>query len=115
MVIALPLISIIAALCVLPGWILAKRRRLWSAWILALPFLGIGLWGALAMLGLGSQSLGNVVEVLIVAAAAVVTSYLVFVVIGRLNYSVASGTAIAYIVVAAVAVCLRLFMPVFPE
>jgi hypothetical protein len=115
MVVALPLISIVATLCVLPGWIWAKRHRPWSGWVLALPFLGIGFWGVLAMLGLGSQSLGNVVEVLIIAASAVVISYLVFVLIGRLNFSVARGTAIAYIAVAVVAACLRLFMPVLPE
>lgn len=112
---ALLLVSIIAALLVLPGWMLAKRYRPWSGRILALPFLGVGLWGALVMLGLGSQSLGNIVEVLIVATSTVVISYLVFFMFSHSNFSVARGTAIAYIVVAVVAVCLRLFMPVLQE
>ena len=109
------LISFLSALLILPGWILSTRRRFWSGWIFALPSAGVGFWLALAMLGLGAQGLGNVVEAFVVMASAVVVSYLMFFVFVRFHFTEARSMAIAYIAVAIIALCLRMFMPVRPE
>jgi hypothetical protein len=115
MIVAFPLMSLLAALLIVPGWVWAKPHRPWSGWIFALPFAGVGLWVVLAVLGLGSQSSGNIVETLIVVVSAVIASYSLLFLSRRFNFTQAKGTAIAYAAVLAIVLFLRLFMPALSE
>lgn len=54
-----------------PGWSRADQRLRQGATVLFLPLMGIALWCALVWLGLGAQSLGNLVELYFVCALAV--------------------------------------------
>jgi hypothetical protein len=66
----------LAILLILPGWLWFRRKRPQSAWLLALPVFGVGLWLALTLAGVGAQSLSNIVESLAIAATAVVVAYI---------------------------------------
>jgi hypothetical protein len=109
------LVGLLADVLILPGWIWVRRRQPWSRWIFALPFMGVALWFAIVALGLGAQSFANIVEALIVAASAVVTSYLVFLLAALSHFTVSRSTFMAFIVVTLVVVCLRVLMPNLPE
>ncbi|MBE1159102.1 hypothetical protein [Dyella acidiphila] len=107
-------VSVLAIVLIMPGWLWCGRKRHQTMWLLALPPLGIGLWAALAKLGVGAQSLGNIVEALVIAAVAVLMAYVKFLLLDRAGFS-RSGVIAAYVVVAVVTVGLRLFMPSMPE
>jgi hypothetical protein len=108
-------LAALAILLILPGWLWFRRKRPQSAWLLALPVLGIGLWVALTLAGVGAQSLSNIVESIGIAATAVLVAYIKFLVLDRSSVLRSRGTAIAFSIVALVTVALRLFMPVLPE
>jgi ABC-type multidrug transport system permease subunit len=87
------IVSAVAALLILPGWLRARKWHPQSLWLFCLPLAGITFWMFLTLLRIGAQSLSNVIEIFSVAAAAIV----------------------AVIIVAVVTLGLRLFMPVLPE
>lgn len=115
MIVMALVVSFLAMLLIVPGWLWVRRTRPQTSWLLALPFIGMALWLALAALGVGAQSLSNVIELLVLAAAAVVFSYLNFFVFDRSTTLGGKNTIVTFLLVGLVALCLRLFMPVIPE
>ena len=108
-------LTIAVILLVFPGWLWFRRRRQQSIWLLVLPVFGIGLGGALTAAGVGAQSLSNLSESFVVAAASIAAAYVRLLVLDRFHALSSYGNAIVFFVVALVAVGLRLFMPVLPE
>jgi hypothetical protein len=108
-------VSLVATALILPGWLWAKRQKPQSPWLLLLPVSGVGFWFVLAMLRIGPQSLSNLIEIPIVAIVAVVVVYLKIFAIDKQLKIPAFGEAIPYVVVASVALGLRLLMPLLPE
>ena len=106
--------SLLAALLIVPGWLLFRRRRHQTVWLFVLPPFAIGLWSILATFGIGPQSMGNFVELLVVSMAAILAAYLKMFLLDKFGMQ-KYGNLIAYMAVATVALGLRLFMPVFPE
>ena len=115
MVVSLAALTILAVLVILPGWLWFRRRNIQSAWLLALPIFGIGLWLVLVAAGLGAQSLANLVEVPVIAVVAAIAAYAKFLVFDRSTVLYSRGTFIAFVVVAVATFGLRLFMPALPE
>lgn len=107
-------VSLLAVLLIIPGWLWCRRKHQQTAWTLALPPIGIGLWAVLTDLGVGSQSLGNIVEVFVIAALAVLTAYVKFLLLDKVGLS-RFGVVAAYVVVGVLTVGLRLFMPSISE
>ena len=108
-------LSLLAVLLILPGWLWFRRKQPQSPWLLALPIFGIALWVALTMGGVGPQSLSNIVESFGVAATAVAVTYVKFLALDRSPALHSRGTAIAFGVVALVTFGFRLLMPSLPE
>jgi len=100
---------------ILPGWLWFRRKRKQSVWLLALPVFGVGLWLALALAGVGAQSLSNIIELFYIAVIAVVVAYVKFLAFDRMSALQARGTAIAFAAIALTTIGLRLFMPLLPE
>jgi len=78
MIVMLVVVSLLATLLILPGRLWLRRTRSQTSWLLALPFVSMTLWVAPAALGVGAQSLSNVIELLVVAASAIIFSYFNF-------------------------------------
>ena len=115
MIVLLTALPVFAILLILPGWLGFRRKRQQSIWLLVLPVFGIGLWVALIAAGVGAQSLSNLSESFVVVATAIAIAYVKLIVLDRLPVLSSRGNAIAFFVVALVAVGLRLFMPALPE
>jgi hypothetical protein len=107
-----PFLALVPGLITLPGWLWARRRRPQSVWLLFLAVPGLVTWIALAWAGVGSQSLGNVVELFAVAAAAIAAGYAKFILFDRWTRS---AGVVALVAVVVLTVVLRLLMPVVPE
>lgn len=60
-VIILAAVLLSSALC-LPAWWFSRRRGYFYAWETMLPSVPVLLWILLTYLGIGPQSLGNIVE-----------------------------------------------------
>lgn len=99
-----------------PAWLYARRRRAGTTPpILVLGAPAIVVWVLLTMLGVGAQSLSNLVETLMLAALSVVLCYGQVFLLDRLLPSprrTSLGLAAGLILVG---VLLRLFMPLLPE
>jgi hypothetical protein len=109
------LVIVVAGLLILPGWLWARRRSSQSGWLLLLPLPGVAVWVALTAVGIGAQSLANVIEIFAVAGAAVIAAYLKFLVLDRrFQGPYVSGLA-ALVGVVVVTMALRLLMPSLPE
>lgn len=115
MVALFAVLSTLAILLILPAWMWFRRERPQSAWLLALPVFGLGLWLALTAAGVGAQSLSNIVEALGIAVVAVAVAHAKFLVFDRSPALRSRGTVVAFAVVALVTLALRLFMPQLPE
>jgi hypothetical protein len=115
MVLLFAVLSLLAILLILPGWLWFRRKQPQSRWLLALPVFGIVLWIALTAAGIGPQSLSNIVESFVVAATAVVVSYVKFLALDRYPALYNRGTAISFAVVVLITLGLRLLMPSIPE
>ena len=109
------MVSLVAALLILPGWLLARKWHPQSLWFFGLPLVGNALWLLPTILHIGAQSLANVIEVFAVTAVAIVASYLKFFAFDRRAGTGSLGTTVAVVSVAVVALSLRLFMPGLPE
>ena len=115
MIVLLTLLSVLATLLILPGWLWFRREHPQSVSLLILPIFGVGLWVVITSAGIGPQSLSNIVESFAVAATAVIMVYLKFLALDRSQALQSQGTTIAFLVVALVTLGLRLFMPLIPE
>ena len=109
------MVSIVAALLIVPGWLMARKWHPQSLWLLALPLAGNAFWLLLTILHIGAQSLANVIEVFAVAAAAIAASYLKFLVFDRRAGMGSLGAILLVVIVAVITLGLRLFMPALPE
>ena len=109
------IVSVVAALLILPGWLRARKWHPQSLWLFGLPLAGIAFWMFLTFLRIGAQSLSNVIEIFAVAAAAIVASYLKFLALDRRMGLGSASAIVVLIIVAVVTLGLRMFMPVLPE
>jgi hypothetical protein len=107
-------ISFLGILLIAPGWFWFRRNHSQTAWLLVLPIFGAGLWLTLAVLGIGPQSLSNVVEMFFIVAAAVLVTYIKFLVLDRIRVK-KYGPWLAYAAIGVVTIIIRLYMPDIPE
>lgn len=115
MIVAFLVLSLIGAALIFPGWFFAKKQDPQSIWLFLLPVAGIGIWVSLTALGIGAQSLSNLIEVLGVVVAAVFAAYLKLFVLDRRFGNKALGILVTFVVVVLVTVAFRLFTPRLPE
>jgi hypothetical protein len=107
-------ISLLAILLIIPGWLWFSRNHPQAVWLLALPPFGIGLWLALAAFGIGPQSLGNLVEIPVIAVAAVLGAYLKILLLDKFDIK-KYVILVIYMLVSIACISLRLLMPVISE
>jgi len=107
--------AILGVLLILPGWFWARKKVSQTPFILGLPIVGMVIWIALTSLGIGAQSLSNMVETFIVFAVSVCSAYFKFIFFDRSTKPRSHGTLWAIAIVLFVTVGLRLFMPALPE
>ena len=115
MTLLLPIVILVPILFCLPGWMLARKRYDATPWSLTYAVPGMIVWVLLAMSGIGSQSLSNVVELLYLSFGAVPIYYLKVMYIDKLRSDTRMNTIIATVALCLVAIILRLAMPVLPE
>ena len=115
MTLLLPLLFLVATLLCIPAYIVSYRRRTESKWLPFVMLPGLALWVMLTALGYGAQSLSNIVEVLWLLVAGVLSVYIkVYYVDPRLQKPrQATYLILGCLLVAAL--LLRTFMPVLPE
>jgi hypothetical protein len=106
---------LVAALASGPAWWAARRRGTWLAWDYASLITPFGLWLVLANLGFGSQSLGNLVEpMVLVVAIPILNSIRVFLVERWSRLRTVNSIAV-FVILNFAAVGLRAFVPQIPE
>ena len=76
MTLAFPILLMISAGLSLPAWLYARKRRRESGLMLLLPMPALVLWVGLSAVGVGPQSLSNLVEVPILVGLAIALYYL---------------------------------------
>ena len=101
-------------LCV-PPWLIARQSGRWFHWDWASLIIPIVLWSLLLCLGIGAQSLSNIVEIYIVIGAVIVAYYLRIFVADRFFTDFRRNSATAFFVCCFLVVSLRLLMPNLPE
>ena len=106
---------LVAGLLILPGWLWTRRRRGQSAWVFLLPVLGLIIWVLLAALGIGAQSLSNLVETAGVVAGAVAIAYLKLFLFDRKFEPEKRSMLFSILLVVLVGLAFRLFTPELPE
>ncbi len=107
-------VLISATLCA-PAWAFARRHNAWFGWDYAAVLLPIPLWLMLMVMRIGSQSLANLVEaIVLVVLVPVVVSLRVFLIDRWLN-APRLGSLIAFGICTLAAVALRGFMPLLSE
>ena len=108
-------VTLLAIGLIVPGWLWFRRSQPQSRWLLVLPPFGVLSWVTLTASGIGPQSLSNILEAFFVAVSAVLSVYFKFLVLDRVLSQRSRGTTVAFFIVGAVALVLRLLMPVLPE
>ena len=99
----------------LPAWKGFARRVHWYKWEYGVPVYGVFTWFFLSSLGVGAQSLSNLVELFFVLVIAVLSPWLRVAFPGK-NVGTSRILSIAVsLSPVIVAVGLRLFMPKLPE
>jgi hypothetical protein len=106
---------ILGVLLILPGWLWARKKVSQTPLILGLPIVGIVMWIGLTSLGMGAQSLSNIVEIFIVFAVSICSAYFKFIFFNRRTKHRSHGTLYAIPIVLLVTIGLRLFMPTLSE
>ena len=107
--------SIIGVLLILPGWFWVRRKTPQIPFVLGLPILGIVLWIGLTYMGIGAQSLSNIVETFIIFAVSISSAYVKFFIFDRSIKHRPYGNFYVFAVVILVTLWFRLFMPQLPE
>ena len=105
----------IASALTYPGWRTIKDRGGKVYPFALVPVWSIGLWFGLAAAGVGPQSLSNVVELVPVSISGVLAAYVAMLGASRGEQRRSIVVPAVYAGVAALVVCLRLFMPALPE
>jgi hypothetical protein len=114
MITLLIIVLILPKLLLVPAWAYARRKG--ESWgFLFFHWPAIFFWVLLTAVGYGAQSLSNLMELLLIAAAAVVVGYLKVFVVDRSVASPNLSTFAAAGLLLAVALALRSLMPVLPE
>ncbi len=99
----------------LPAWFFARSRDRATWWLPLIGAPAILGWVALVGLGVGPQSLSNVVEVMALAALSVLLCYAQAFLLNRRFQDYRRISAFLQIALIGVAVLLRIFMPLVPE
>ncbi|PLX80771.1 MAG: hypothetical protein C0615_00480 [Desulfuromonas sp.] len=115
MTILLPIVVLVPILFCLPVWLTARKRYNATPWALNYAVPGMVLWVILAILGVGSQSKGNIIELLYLSFGAVPIYYLKVLFVDKVRPDTKMNTIIASIIICIAAIILRLVMPVLPE
>lgn len=115
MTLLLPIVVLVPILFCLPGWLIARKRYAATPWSLTYAVPALILWVALAMAGIGSQSLGNIIELIYLSFGAVPLYYLKVMFIDKIRPNQRMNTIILTLSLCVIAVVLRLVMPVLPE
>jgi len=103
-----------SALCV-PAWWLSGRRGYLYPWEPALPALPVLLWLLVTYLGIGAQSLGNLVELPLVIAIFTAMVYLKSFAFRRWGIPKRTAAVILAALAALIPLALRLSFPWMPE
>lgn len=113
-VIILGAILLNSALC-LPAWWFSRRRDYFYAWEAMLPSVPVLLWILLTYLGVGPQSLGNIVELPVAVIFFTACVYLKSFVLK--GWGVPKGTAALFLASIAILLplALRYIFPLLPE
>ena len=106
-------IVLISIIMMLPGWYASQKKFPQSPAILGVSLAGVSFWILIASLGIGPQSLSNLIETPIVAAAAVFLAYIKMFLLE--SKKVKYATLISYGMIIIIVMALRLFMPLIPE
>lgn len=113
MILLLFALYVVSTLLVVPGSLLAGRKRPADVIPMLLPFVGLGTWTLLTLFGVGHQGLTHIVEAVAVSGAAVTLAYVRLFVAHRVPLSYAAvvfpGIAVA------VAIGARLLTPEIPQ
>lgn len=115
MTLLLPLLILIPVVFCLPAWFIARKRYNATTWSLTYAVPSMVLWVILAMSGIGSQSLSNVVELLYLCFGSVPIYYLKVLYIDKIRPDTRRNTILATVMLCVVAIILRLVMPDLPE
>ena len=109
------ILLVVSSLLCVPAWYFAQKRKSWFEWDYGTVFGPAPFWYALSIAGVGHQSLGNLIELLIVATfVPLAVSWRIFFLDKLLKNPIRSSLIIG-------AVCfilplvLRLTMPLLPE
>lgn len=100
---------------IIPGWVFAKKRKPQSFLIFVMPLASIIIWFLFIIIDIGKAGVGNLIEIFFFVPFSVVVAYLKFFVFDRKLQNKYFSVAFAYIVVIAVVLSLRIFMPLLPE
>ncbi len=107
----------IAVGCILtfPAYLLARRAGMNNFLLLFLSAPSIVVWMILTALGIGAQSLANIIEIFYLFIGGVVLSYLQVLIFKKHKTNTFLVSGVIVIVLCLAALLLRLLMPVIPE
>jgi hypothetical protein len=105
----------VSSLLSVPAWHWSKKQHQLFPWDYGLPVYPLLMWFLLVELGIGPQSLSNLVELFIVSAFAVGVVYLRAFVFHRLFTNAYASSMMSIVMVLVCPVILRLTMPHLPE
>ena len=116
MLIAFPVLIVLAALLCIPPFLYSRKRGQTTYWLLFLSFPSIVTWVALAAKGVGAQNLENLAdETFILLGGGIVLAWLKAFVIDPRYKRPKHTTYGIILLLATAAILLRLFMPELPE
>ena len=111
----MPILLALSGLLCVPAWHVARQRKSWFGWDYIAILAPLPFWYALSILHIGSQSLSNLVELLIVGAfVPIALSCRVFV-MDRLSGNAIRSSLLVCALCLVVPLGLRLAMPSLSE
>ncbi len=115
MIVLLGALLAFSAVFAAPAWYYARRGQRWFVSDYVTVFAPVVLWFLLTLLGIGPQSLANIVEVLAVAAFNPIALTMRVFVLDRLWPRPGFWSRLCMLAGLALPLMLRLTMPVLPE
>ena len=115
MTIVFPILQFFSFVACLPAYRVAKQRQEEPVWALFLVAPCMILWIVLTMLGIGAQSMSNLVELFDLMLGTVMLYYAKVFIFDKINQTPVKNNLLVIAVTLVAAVLLRLFMPVLPE